>query len=306
MNIIFIGIDICKHFLDVCTLDSSFRITNTSAGCRKLLAKLPSQSHVIYEATGGFERVLAKSLRDAGVPATRVNPRQVRDFAKAKGLLAKTDSIDAKVLRCFGEAFSPAADETPPAWAEELSELVQERNHVMDRLVAERNRLDSLQGKEVRQLAHARIRSLKSHMDKLFSLMQSLRNRYCELDARVARLSLIKGVGELSAFGVLAAMPELGTLQKGQPAALAGLAPFNRDSGPWRGKRMISAGRTTARKAIYMAALVASRRNPILKAFYQRLLENGKPKKLALVAIMRKLINLFNSLIKYPDFVPQN
>ena len=305
MNIIFIGIDICKHFLDVCFPDGSFRITNTPGGCRKLLARLPERAHVIYEATGGFERVLSRTLRAAGIPASRVNPRQVRDFARAKGLLAKTDSIDAKVLRSFGEAFSPAPDKAPPAWAEELSELVQERHHVMDRLLAEKNRLSSLQDKAVLRLARARIRALERQMDKLFSLMCSLRTSSPELDARVSRLCLIKGVGELSAFGVLAAMPELGTLQKGQPAALAGLAPFNRDSGPWRGKRMISAGRASARKAIYMAALVASRRNPILKTFYQRLLENGKPKKLALAAVMRKLINLFNSLIKYPDFVPQ-
>lgn len=306
MQIIYIGIDICKKYLDIAskTRGSTRRIANTPAACRCLAAGLSDNTHVLYEATGGCERNLAEALRSAQIPATRLNPRQVRDFARAKGLLAKTDAIDARVIVSFGEAFAPQPDPDPAPWAGALAELTTERQHVLGRLLAERNRLDCAALPETRRLARARIRSLENQLKRLLDLMRQLKARFADLAHRLERLRLIKGVGELSSFALLAAMPELGTLNKGQAAALAGLAPFNRDSGPWRGKRTIYGGRTSARRALYMVALVASRYNPTLAAFYQRLLENGKPKKVALTALMRKLINLFNSLIKYPDFIP--
>tara|TARA_R110002096_G_scaffold61443_6_gene152720 strand:+ start:3983 stop:4903 length:921 start_codon:yes stop_codon:yes gene_type:complete len=304
MNTIYIGIDICKLSLDIDSEPFTGQIPNTPAACRRFLKKLPSGIHVLYEATGGYERVLARSLKAAGIDSTRLNPRQVRDFARAKGLLAKTDKIDAEVIRHFGEALTPEPDAEQPDWAEPLASLVGERDHLLGRLIAERNRLKDIHGAEVLRLAKARIQSLERQLNRILILMRRLAEQHEELKHRVQRLCLIKGVGEVSAFAALGHMPELGNLKKGQAAALAGLAPFNRDSGPWRGQRRISAGRPSARRAIYMSALVASRHNPVLKAFYERLLENGKPKKLALIAVMRKLINLFNSLIKYPDFTP--
>lgn len=304
MQTIYIGIDICKNNLDIYPAHPTRQIPNTTNAVRRLAVNLPDNVHVLYEATGGYERHLCEALRSARIPATRLNPRQVRDFARAQGLLAKTDAIDAKVIASFGEAFSPDPDPDPAPWAETLAELVGERQHVLDRLLVERNRLSCATLAETRRLARSRIRSLENQLKRLFELMGQLKARFAELAHRLERLCLVKGVGELSAFMLLAAMPELGSMNKGQAAALAGVAPFNRDSGPWRGKRAIYGGRPSARRALYMIALVASRHNKTLAAFYQRLLANGKPKKVALTALMRKLINLFNSLIKYPDFKP--
>lgn len=305
MKTIYIGIDVCKEYLDVASHRKPYRVRNSIQSCNRLIRDLPDNAHVVFEATGGYERTLLRSLRESEIPASRLNPRNVRHFAKAKGLLAKTDVIDAQVLRSFGDTIHPTPDPLPPAWSEGLAELVTEREHVKTRLLAERNRLNCATLPETRRMAQARIRSLNNQLKMLLTLMREHKARHADLADHVKRFCTIRGVGELSALCVLAMMPELGSLNRGQAAALAGVAPFNRDSGPWRGKRMIYGGRPVVRKILYMTALVASRHNPILKAFYESLLEKGKAKKVALTALMRKIINLMNSIVKYPEFSPK-
>ena len=248
---------------------------------------------MITESTGGLELALVAALAAASLPVAVVNPRQVRDFAKSTGQLAKTDRLDAQVLAHFGEAVRPLRD----ADTRELGAMLARRRQVMDILVAEKNRLG-------RATAQVRPR-IKSHIGWL---RQELNDLDTDLRNRIHRgplwrekddlLRSVPGVGPQLSLTLLAFLPELGTLNRKQIAALVGVAPFSRDSGPHRGKRSVWGGRATVRSALYMGALVASRRNPVLSEFYQRLLEAGKPKKVALTACMRKLLTILNSMAR--------
>ena len=297
----YVGIDVAKDQVDVAVRPGgrSWSVQYDEAGVDGLVAQLTrlEPAAVITESTGGLELALVAALAVASLPVAVVNPRQVRDFAKSTGQLAKTDRLDAQVLAHFGEAVSPAIRPLRDADTRELGAMLARRRQVSDILVAEKNRLG-------RATAQVRPR-IESH---IIWLQQELNDLDTDLRQRILRSPLwrekddllrsVPGVGPQVSLTLLAFLPELGTLNRKQIAALVGVAPFSRDSGPHRGKRSVWGGRATVRSALYMGALVASRRNPVLSEFYQRLLEAGKPKKVALTACMRKLLTILNSMAR--------
>ncbi|MGE9268246.1 MAG: IS110 family transposase [Verrucomicrobiales bacterium] len=292
----FIGIDVAKA--DLVKLPKS--IPNSSREIKKLITKIRKidHPHLIFEATGGYEKLLLKLLHEAHIPASRINPSLARNFAKAKGLLAKTDKIDARMLSDFGLHFRPlATPPTDPATGE-IQALVKYRRHLKLELHRERQQLEHPQPKSVEKHVKSRLKAIQKTIDKIDTQLDELKEKSSLFREPCRLLTTTKGVGQQTALSLLVAMPELGTLSRSQAASLAGVAPINRDSGKMRGRRTIYGGRKDARQALYMAALVATRFNPILKEFYQRLLEKGKPKKLALTAVMRKLLIHLNSLMK--------
>lgn len=306
-TITYLGLDIAKRSLDLsahpaCTQRT---YTNDAAGYHALLAALaqvPGPIQIICEATGGYEHHLLAALHQAQVLVTLVNPRQARDFARAKGLLAKTDSLDAGVLAEYGRLFTPAATVALSPVQQRLAHLVTRRQELLEMLTQEQHRAEHHQDAFVIRQARRLTTTLRRQLTQLEEEISTLEKTDAKLAAQVGRLIGIQGVGQRTAWLLLAALPELGTLQRGQAAALAGLAPYNHDSGPQRGQRHIAHGRPLARRALYMAALVAARYNPVLRPFYQRLRAAGKPGKVALVALMRKLAELANLLLKSSSF----
>jgi transposase len=299
-----IGVDVSKKELEIHCYDKTIKLPsafdNNKAAIEKIISKIKKfdSPHLVFEATGGYEKLLLVMLQSEGIKASRINPSLARNFAKAKGLLAKTDTIDARLLTDFGIHFQPRETDPLDPVLEEISALVKYRRHLGDELHRERMHLEHLQPKSVEKLVAGRIKSLQKQIDKVTELMLTLKEKSPQLDEVVKLMIATKGMGENSALSLLSAMPELGKITNKQAASLAGLAPFNRDSGNMRGQRIIYGGRKEIRQALYMASLVGSRYNPILKEFYQRLLAKGKPKKLALIAVMRKLINYLNTLMK--------
>lgn len=298
-----LGLDIAKLTLDLSPHPALRRLhfTNDRKGHRALLAalrRIEGPLHLLCEATGGYEHHLLAALHQAQVPVTLLNPRLVRDFARAQGLLAKTDTLDAAVLADYGRCFAPAPTPPPPPACQRLQALVARRQELLDLIVREAHRAEHHHDAFVIRQARRLARTLQKQFDQIEAELAALQQAEPALDAQVQRLSGVQGVGQRTAWLLLAALPELGTLRRGQAAALAGLAPYNHDSGPRRGQRHIAHGRPLARAALYMAALVASRHNPVLKAMYQRLRAAGKPAKVALVALMRKLAELANLLLK--------
>jgi len=268
----------------------------------KALKKLPEPAWVICEPSGGYERELLEALWAAGITVSLVNAARIRAFARAQGLLAKTDEIDASVLREFGELLQPAALAAPSPERQKLAALVQRREQLIIILSTEEQRLAQARDAAVRKLGASLIKELQKQVEQLEEMIETQINDDKTLKAQSERLQQVKGIGQVTASTLLAEMPELGKLSRNEAGALAGVAPYNRDSGVLRGRRTIRGGRVQVRRVLYMAALVAARFNPILKAFYQRLLADGKPKKLALTAVMRKLIVLLNHLLKNPEF----
>ncbi|HEY5043801.1 MAG TPA: transposase [Verrucomicrobiae bacterium] len=236
-------------------------------------------------------------------PIARLNARQVRDFAKAKGRLAKTDKIDAQILVDFAEAFHPEPLGLPDPLQQALAALVKHRAHLLMQITQNNNLAETLADKKLLALVARTVAFLRKQADQIETLMADKISQSPHLAAKAQRLQQVQGIGSLSATALIALMPELGSLSATQAAALAGVAPFNRDSGQSRGQRHIAGGRAQVRSVLYMAALVASRHNPVLKALYLRLLANGKAKKLALTVLMRKLIILANLLLKNPNFI---
>ena len=301
----YLGLDIAKLTLDLSPHpDLKARAyANDPAGHRALLAALrqvPGPVQLVCEATGGYEHHLLRALHQAGFPVTLLNPRLARDFARARGLLAKTDALDAAVLADYGRTLhpDPTAPRTPTQ--QRLGELVGRRQELLGLITQEQHRAEHHHDAFVARQARRLTATLRRHLAQLEAELDALEQADAELADRVQRLSGIQGVGQRTAWLLLAALPELGTFARGQAAALAGLAPYNHDSGPRRGQRHIAHGRPLARTALYMAALVAARCNPVLRPFYQRLRANGKPAKVALVALMRKLAELANRLLKDP------
>lgn len=301
----YLGLDIAKLTLDLSPhRDLKARAyANDPAGHRALLAALrqvPGPVQLVCEATGGYEHHLLRALHQAGFPVTLLNPRLARDFARARGLLAKTDALDAAVLADYGRTLhpDPTAPRTPTQ--QRLGELVGRRQELLGLITQEQHRAEHHHDAFVARQARRLTATLRRHLAQLEAELDALQQADAELADRVQRLSGIQGVGQRTAWLLLAALPELGTFARGQAAALAGLAPYNHDSGPRRGQRHIAHGRPLARTALYMAALVAARCNPVLRPFYQRLRANGKPAKVALVALMRKLAELANRLLKDP------
>jgi transposase len=300
MPTIYAGLDIAKHNLQLHLAGRFCDLPNSAAGHRrllKLLAKNPGVQ-VICEATGGYERDVVAALHQAAIPVSVLNPARVRYFARAQGQRAKTDPIDAAVLTAYGKALGPKV--TPPRTPgqEQLTELVRRRGQLVELLVAQRQQAERLTLPGLLRQARKLIRQLEADLEQIQHQLQELQAQDRSLEQRAQTLQTIAGVGSVTACAVLAELPELGTLNRAQAAALAGLAPHPRESGQWQGRRSIGGGRPAARRSLYMAALVASRSNPILKEFYQRLRAAGKPAKVALTAVMRKLVVLMNHLLK--------
>ncbi len=254
---------------------------------------------VLVEASGGLELPLVAALATGELPVVVVNPRQVRDFARATGKLAKTDALDAAVLAHFAEAVRPPVRPLRDAETQVLNSLVARRHQVMTMLVSEKNRLSAAATVAVRPRIEAHIAWLERELEDLDEGLRRTLRQSPVWREKDDLLRTVPGVGEQLSLTLLAYLPELGTLDRRQIAALVGVAPFNRDSGTLRGKRTVWGGRARIRATLYMGALVASRFNPVIRDFYQRLLAAGKPKKLALTACMRKLLVILNSMLKH-------
>ena len=299
---IYVGIDVAKARVDVSVrpANEGWMVSNDDAGIRQLVSGLKTLElqMVVMESSSGLELPLVAALAAEGLPVVVVNPRQVRDFARATGKLAKTDTLDAAVLAHFGEAVKPTVRPLRDAETQALNSLAARRHQVVSMLVSERNRL-SVAATAVRPRIDADIEWLQGELDDLDKdLRQTIRQSpvWREKDDL---LRSVPGVGPQVSLTLLAYLPELGTLNRKQIAALVGVAPFNRDSGTLRGRHTVWGGRARVRAVLYMGALVATRYNPVIRAFYQRLLAVGKPKKLALIACMRKLLVILNSMLRH-------
>jgi transposase len=302
MEPMYVGIDVAKDRLDIHVrpVGEAFAVARDGEGLAQLTARLEAlvPRLIVLEATGGFEVTVAAALAAARLPLAVVNPRQIRDFARATGQLAKTDALDAAAIARFAEAVRPEPRPIPDEQAQALGELVARRRQVIEMMVAERHRR--------RQLTRPRL--VKSVDRLLAALQKELSAIEQDLDDAIRGspawrdsedlLKSVPGIGSVTARTLLAELPELGRLTRKQIAALVGVAPLNRDSGTFRGRRTTWGGRTRVRTALYMAALVAARRNPIIIAFYGRLRGAGKPAKLALTACMRKLLVILNAILR--------
>jgi transposase len=300
---VYLGADIAKDSIDLfCPSVALPRsIANSAAGYRllvKSLARSAAAVQVVCEATGPYHQAFAAALHQAGIAISVVNPRLPRDFARARNRLAKTDAIDAATLADFGRTMRPAPTPAPDAQLVLLDELVTRRAQLVEDRARERNRLQQTTRPELLASLRLHLRHLDRQIEKLAARINEVVESTPQLRAKVARLVAVKGVGALTACALLAALPELGTLSKNEVAALAGLAPFNRDSGTLRGTRTIHGGRLAVRSALFMAALSAAQTNAVLQPFYQRLRGAGKAHKVALVAVMRKLLIHLNGLLK--------
>ncbi len=296
----YIGIDVAKARLDVAVRPSGDRwhVGNDADGVAALVTRLHDlqPTLVVLEATGGYERPLTAALAGAGLPVAVVNPRQVRDFAKATGKLAKTDALDAQALAHFAAAVQPPARPVAEAQAAALGAVLARRRQLVEMLTAERNRLGTAAtAVGVRIAAH--IAWLEEELDDVNRELGRIVAEDPAWRERDALLRGVPGVGPVLATTLLAELPELGALTRHEVAALAGVAPLNRDSGTRRGKRAVWGGRAHLRAALYMGTLAAARFNPVIKAFYDRLCAAGKPKKVALVACMRKLLTILNAML---------
>lgn len=307
-TIIYAGLDIAKLNLQLHLAGRVHDLANTGAGHRALLELLAAHTgvQVVCEATGGYERDVVAALHKAHVPVSVMNPARVRHFARATGQRAKTDHIDAAVLSACGQALKPKATPARSELEQQLTELVRRRVQIVEALTAQRQQTERLTLPLLRRQAKKLVDRLEGDLKEIEAACKDLRAQGTPLDQRAQKLEAITGVGAITALAVLAELPELGTLNRRQAAALAGLAPHPRDSGQWHGRRSIGGGRAPVRRALYMAALVAARANRQLKAFYERLRATGKPTKVALTALMRKLIVLMNHILKNPNFVLQN
>jgi len=299
---VFVGIDISKARLDVALrpAGSLFTVPYDDAGIAMVVERLGALSPVgiVVEATGGLEVLLSGALATAGLPVAVVNPRQVRDFARATGRLAKTDRLDAQILAQFAEAVRPACRPLPDASTQQLAALLTRRRQLVEMLTAEKNRRGSApQG--MRSQIQTHIDWLAQHVAQLDRDLTTAVQASPIWRAHDELLRSVPGIGPVITRTLLAELPELGTLTRKQIAALVGVAPLNRDSGTFRGKRTIWGGRATVRAALYMGALVAARHNAVLKAFYQRLRGAGKAPKVALTACMRKLLTILNAMLKH-------
>jgi transposase len=300
----YVGIDVSKATLDVAILptEKHFVVGNDEEGIDELLGKLTGQEFagalVVLEASGGFERPVVAALAASGVALFVVNPRQARDFARATGKLAKTDRIDAFVLARFAEAIRPTPRAIPGPEAREFQEILARRRQIIRMMTAEKNRLGATTSKAVRGRIQAHVRWLQKELSRTDRDLDETIEESPTLKGNETLLRSVPGVGPLLCRTLLAELPELGSLSSRELSALVGVAPLNRDSGTLRGRRTVWGGRAKVREALYMGALIASRHNPQIKEFYERLLETGKPKKVALVACMRKLLTVLNAMMR--------
>ena len=302
MDIIAVGIDVSKDRLDIAVHPSgeAFAVERKASGLDRLIDRLRqlAPTIVVLEASGGFETVVAATLAAAGFSVAVVNPAQIRAFAKAVGQRAKTDPIDAAVIARFAEATKPEPRPLPDDATQLLADLILRRRQIVDMMAAE--------GQRERRVTNPRLKR------SIARLRKALEKELAEIDNAIDDsvrgspawrekedlLSSVPGIGTIIARTLIAELPELGTLNRKQIAALAGLAPFTRQSGQWRGRSFIGGGRTSVRTALFMGALVAMRHNPVLKAFFERLRAAGKPKMVALIAVSRKLLTILNAILR--------
>jgi transposase len=301
-NPVWIGIDVAKARLDLHLLPAgqAHNLPNTAAGheqLRKLLPR-PANCLIVLEATGGYEREVVADLLDAGFRVAVINPKRARDFAKALGLVAKTDRIDARVLARFAEKVQPAPIEKTPEKQAEIQQLVARRRQLIDLRTQESNRWDVTHAKLAKKSIQAVLNTLDRQIHDIEGAIETLVESDDDWRNKVQLIESVPGLGAVTATTVVADVPELGKLNRQQISALVGLAPFNRDSGTHKGKRSISGGRKSVRSVLYMAALAAKRFNPVIKAFADRLAQHGKPFKVILTACMRKLLVILNSIVK--------
>lgn len=298
---LFIGIDICKDRLDVADdgESSPWSVANDDAGISSLVDRLKAlqPALIVMEATGGLETLLYAALTTAGLPAVVMNPRQVRDFAKAMGTLAKTDALDAQVLARFGAAIQPAVRPMKDDSTQELTALVTRRRQLLAMLTAEKTRLQQA-AKWIRKDIKAHTASLEKRLKTIEGHIAEIIKKTPGWKEKDSLIRSVPGAGNVLSMNLLSSLTELGTLNRREIATLVGVAPLNRDSGNFRGKRMVWGGRAQVRAALYMAALSASRYNPVIKPFYQRLIAKGKKPKVALTACMRKLLVILNTMVK--------
>jgi len=301
------GLDISKATLELHFQGEDLAFTHDAKGCAALIQYLRKSSkpvHVICEATGGWERPILDALHSAAIALSVVNPRQVRDFAKATGLRAKTDRIDARVLAGFGLHIQPALTPPPSAAQRELAAWVTRRQQIQLMLQAEMTRLIPGLPRTIVKDLESSILRLRKQLARIKQRLAQLIASTPELSAKAERLCSIQGVGPATAAALLGHLPELAEFNSQAIAALAGLAPFNDDSGPRRGVRHIAGGRPIVRSALYMAAFSASRCNPVLKPFFERMRTKGKPYKVAMIATARKLLTTLSIALQNPNFSP--
>jgi transposase len=299
---VFVGVDVAKETLEIAIRpsDDHWSLPHTEAGLTDLVSRLQplAPALVVLEATGGYEATAAATLALAGLPVAVVNPRQVRDFARSLGRLAKTDTLDAAVLARFAEAVRPVPRPLPDEAHQALTALATRRRQLVEMLITERHRL-RLARPAVQRNLREHVRWLERRVDELDTEITTRIRQSPLWRVQDDLLRSVPGIGRTTASLLLTALPELGRLSRQQIASLVGVAPFNRDSGQYRGTRTIAGGRRVVRHGLYMATLVATRHNPVIRAFYQRLRTAGKPPKVALVAAMRKVLTILNAMIKH-------
>jgi len=299
---VFIGIDIAKAQLDIHVRPSGerFTVSRDQEGLDHLVLRCQALAPelIVMEATGGYETVVLANLTAAGLPALCVNPRQVRDFARACGRLGKTDRLDAEIIALFAERVRPELRPLPEAATQALGELAQRRRQIVEMISAENNRLKQTANTTVRGHIKANIAWLSQQLANINKEIDTVVKDSDRFSHKQDLLISVPGVGDNIARVLIAELPELGSLDRHKIAALVGVAPFSHDSGTHRGTRSIRGGRSTVRTALYMAAWVASKHNPVIKTFYQRLRAAGKAHKLALVACMRKMLTILNAMLR--------
>ncbi len=299
---IFVGVDIAKTRLEVAVTpgDQTFNCPNNPAGIEKLVRRLKDLNPqiILLEATGGYEFLIVAALREANLPACFINPRLVRSFARSAGIAAKTDRLDAQVLALYACRMRPQPRPLPDEKQQELKHLMTRRRQLVDMIQVENNRLEHAHFPRIRESLQKNIESLEEQLAALNREIDDFLHQNPLWVEQDQLLTTFPGVGHGTALSLRAYLPELGRLDRREIAALAGVAPFNRDSGQWRGRRHIEGGRSRLRQALYMATLVATRYNPVIQACYQRLLAKGKAKKVAIIACMRKLLTILNAMVK--------
>ena len=292
--------------MDISRFDAKrSRIANTPAGIAGLVERikeLNAEAVVCCEASGGYEQLLCSTLMAEGIKVALANPARVRAFARSRGILAKTDRIDAQVIAEYARINAPRLLTEKPQWLNDLKALLIRREDLMNMKQQERSRLEHTSLRTITAEIKRHIKLLDRRIEKLESAMEELIKSHSELGHKYARLTEVKSIGKISALSLIAFLPELGSITGNQAAALAGVAPFNKDSGDQKGRRMIQGGRVRLRRALYMAALMGSFSNPHFQEVYRRLTAKGKPAKVAITAVMRKMVLLANRLLADPDF----
>lgn len=298
----FVGIDVSKDRLDVHIRPSAqtFTVPRDGKGLEQLINHLAAlkPALIVLEATGGFEIMVAAALASADLPLAVVNPRQIRDFARATGRLAKTDTLDAQAIALFAERIRPEPRPLADAESQTLGELIARRRQVVEMIGMEANRLRQARTPRVQRMLRSTLNALQTQLAELDHDINDTIKRSPVWRAADELLTSVPGVGDVTAHTLIADLPELGQLDRRRIAALVGIAPINRDSGQMRGKRSIAGGRTDVRNALYMATLAATRWNPVIQRHYTALIGRGRPKKVALVACMRRLLGILNAIVR--------